>query len=204
MPTLKINNCIACQTFPCEDVDHQGYLIPDLSIDPSKIHLVMISESTPAEPEAYFYAGEHAAYAQTTCQAFSQAGISVNTIQDLLQLGIYFTTAIKRAKTSYGIKAATIKHCSGILEQELGLFPNLKVIMLMGDAAIKAFNYLARRTTGERAIPAGSTYKIRSGEYTYQNMRLFPSYLQVGPSFGIEKSKQRMIAEDISAAMALI
>ena len=76
--------------------------------------------------------------------------------------------------------------------------------MLMGDAAIKAFNYLARRTTGERAIPAGSTYKIRSGEYTYQNIRLFPSYLQVGPSFGIEKSKQRMIAEDISAAMALI
>ena len=43
MPTLKINNCIACQTFPCEDVDHQGYLIPDLSIDPSKVHLVMIS-----------------------------------------------------------------------------------------------------------------------------------------------------------------
>jgi hypothetical protein len=35
-------------------------------------------------------------------------------------------------------------------------------------------------------------------------MRVFPSYLQAGPSFFIEKSKRRMIAEDISAAMQLV
>lgn len=204
MSTIKINDCIACQTFPCEDVNIQGYLIPDLTIDPNRIRMVLISESTPLNPQDHFYAGEGAAYAQTTLQAFSFAGIEVRSIQELLASGIYFTTAIKCAKTAYGIKTETIQHCSHILEKELELFPNLKVLMLMGDAAIKALNTIARRTEGKRTIPAGSTYKIRSGAYTYQNIRLFPSYLQVGPSFGIEKSKQRMIAEDISAAMELI
>jgi hypothetical protein len=204
MSTVKISACISCQTFPCEDVDHQGYLIPDLNIDPTMIKMVMISESTPLDPQAYFYAGTGAAYAQTTLRAFSQAGIDVSSIQDLQRMGIYFTTAIKCTKTAYGIKAATIKHCSKILQKELALFPNLKVVMLMGDVAIKGFNEVARISMGKRAVPAGSTYKIRSGKYTYQNMRVFPSYLQVGPSFGIEKSKQRMIAEDISAAMELI
>jgi hypothetical protein len=50
-------------------------------------------------------------------------------------------------------------------------------------------------------IPAGSTYKLRSQEYSWRGKRVFPSYLQAGPSFFIEKSKRRMIAEDIAAAM---
>jgi len=32
----------------------------------------------------------------------------------------------------------------------------------------------------------------------------FPSYLQAGPSFFIEKSKRRMIAEDLKAALRLL
>jgi hypothetical protein len=54
-----------------------------------------------------------------------------------------------------------------------------------------------------RVIPAGSTYKIRGGDYRFRGRRVFPSYLQVGPSFNIEKSKRRMIAEDIAAALSL-
>ena len=34
--------------------------------------------------------------------------------------------------------------------------------------------------------------------------RAFPSYLQAGLSFIIEKSKRKMIAEDISAAPSLV
>ncbi len=34
--------------------------------------------------------------------------------------------------------------------------------------------------------------------------RVFPSYLQAGPSFFIEKSKRKMIAEDITAALAFV
>jgi hypothetical protein len=53
-------------------------------------------------------------------------------------------------------------------------------------------------------IPAGSTYKIRGPEYQFRGKRAFPSYLQAGPSFFIEKSKRRMIAEDIANALEVI
>jgi len=73
----------------------------------------------------------------------------------------------------------------------------------MGDVAIKAVNAIAARTGEPRVIPAGSTYKIRGGTYTFRGGRAFPSYLQAGPSFFIEKSKRQMIAQDIAAALAL-
>jgi uracil-DNA glycosylase len=91
-----------------------------------------------------------------------------------------------------------------LLEKELALFPNVKVLMLMGDVAIRAINYIARGAGEGRVIPAGSTYKIRGQEYFFRGKRAFPSYLQAGPSFFIEKSKRRMIAEDISAALRLV
>jgi hypothetical protein len=76
--------------------------------------------------------------------------------------------------------------------------------MLMGDVAIKAVNYIAKRRGEARVIPAGSTYKIRGQEYYFEGRRTFPSYLQAGPSFFIEKSKRRMIAEDIASALSLL
>ncbi len=117
---------------------------------------------------------------------------------------MYLTTAVKCGKTGYNIKAGTIKRCSEILERELALFPNLKAIMLMGDVAIKALNYISTRIGEGRVIPAGSTYKIRRGRYFLQGKWVFPSYLQAGPSFFIEKSKRRMIAEDIAGALKLL
>jgi hypothetical protein len=74
----------------------------------------------------------------------------------------------------------------------------------MGDVAIRAANYIAQRAGEGRAIPAGSTYRIRGGEFYFRGARAFPSYLQAGPSFFIEKSKRRMIAEDIAAALQLL
>ena len=74
----------------------------------------------------------------------------------------------------------------------------------MGDVAIRAVNHIAKRAGEGRVIPAGSTYKIRCREYAFQGKRAFPSYLQAGPSFFIEKSKRRMIAEDIAAALSLV
>ena len=52
-----------------------------------------------------------------------------------------------------------------------------------------------------KIIPSGSTYKIRGQEYFFRGKRALPSYLQAGPSFFIEKSKRRMIAEDITTAL---
>jgi uracil-DNA glycosylase len=137
-------------------------------------------------------------------QAFRDVGVEVKTIRDLLALGMYFTTAVKCGKMGYGIKASTIEECSLVLEKELALFPNVEAFMLMGDVAFKAINYIAKRAGEGRVIPAGSTYKIRDQKHFFRGRRTFPSYLQAGPSFFIEKSKRRMIAEDIAAALKLV
>jgi hypothetical protein len=201
---MKVSEQLGCVDFPCEDVKHECYLIPDVKLNPKNIAMVVISEATPPDPGDYYYVTGNPLFQQNTIQAFGEAGVEVSSIQDLLQMGIYFTTAVKCGKTGYGIKATSIKACSHILEKELDLFTNVKAYLLMGDVAIKAINYISIRNGEGRAIPAESTYKIRGGEFMFNGKRAFPSYLQVGPSFGIEKSKQRMIAEDIVNAMKLI
>jgi hypothetical protein len=71
----------------------------------------------------------------------------------------------------------------------------------MGDVAVRSLNEIARRARQPRPVPAGATYRIRGGDFRFRGARVFPSYLQAGPAFYIEKSKRRMIAEDIAAAM---
>lgn len=198
---MRIQDCIGCKTFPCQDVDPAGYAIPNVELDPQSVSVVLISEAAPPNPADYYYAPGDPAYQQTTVLAFNDAGLAVTSIQDILHLGMYLTTAVKCAKTAYSIQTATIKECSFILEDELALFPNVRAYLLMGDVAIRAFNEVSRRLGQGRVIPAGSTYKLRGTDYFYQEARVFPSYLQVGPSFNIEKSKRRMIAEDIAAAL---
>jgi len=166
--------------------------------------MVMISEAAPENPADYYYANGNPLFQQTTVQAFKDAGADVTSMKDILDMGVYLTTAVKCGKTGYGIKSGTIRECSTILERELAMFPDVKVFMLMGDVAIKAINYIAGRAGEGRVIPAGSTYKIRGQEYVFRGKRAFPSYLQAGPSFFIEKSKRRMITEDISAALVLL
>ena len=201
---MNPSSFISCVEFPCLDVRHECYVIPDVDIDPQNISILMISEAASPKKEDYYYAGGDAQFESTTLQAFQEAGTQVSSFKDILDLGVYLTSAVKCGKTGYGIKAGTIKECSLILEQEIALFPHVKVLFLMGDVAIQAINYIAKRAGEERVIPAGSTYKIRGQEYYFRGMRAFPSYLQAGPSFGIEKSKVRMIAEDIAAGLALV
>ncbi len=201
---MKIQDCIGCISFPCLDVNHSGYILPEIDLQPERVSLVVISEAAPEDPIDYYYAPGQSLFQQNTMQAFKLGGVDVDSFQKLLAMGIYFTTAVKCAKTGYGIKSGTIKECSAILEQELDLFPRVKTFLLMGDVAIKAVNYIARRREGEHAVTPGSTYKIRGGKFYFRGARVFPSYLQVGPSFGIEKSKQKMIGEDIAAAISLL
>ncbi|MFC1996041.1 uracil-DNA glycosylase [Chloroflexota bacterium] len=201
---MRVSECVGCENFPCVDVKHDRYILPEIEVNPEKVALILISEAAPDNRDDYYYAGDQPLFEQTTVHAFNQAGVEVSSLQALLDMGIYFTTAVKCGKTGYGLKAATIKKCSNILEGELNLFPNVQAYLLMGDVAIKAINYIAKRETTDRAIPAGSTYKIRGRVYYFRGKRAYPSYLQVGPSFGIEKSKQRMIAEDITAALAVL
>jgi len=200
---MRVSECVTCSSFPCADVKRECYVTPGISLKPETISIIMVSEAAPANPGDHYYAKGKPLFQQTTVQAFQDAGARVSSVGDIVKLGVYLTTAVKCGKKDYGIQAATIQECSRLLEKELTLFPNAKVLMLMGDVAIKALNCIARRAGEERVIPAGSTYKLRKGKYYFRGMRVFPSYLQAGPSFFIEKSKRRMIAEDIAGALRL-
>ena len=201
---MKPNTFVQCKDFPCTDTSRPAYLIPGLEIDPAKVSILLISEAAPVNPADYYYAGPEALFAQTTLLAFQEAGAQVASIQDLLNLGIYLTTAVKCGKTGYAIATQTIENCSHLLEKELNLFPNVKVYLLMGDVAIKSVNTIAKRNHEPRVIPAGSTYKIRGGEFTFRSARALPSYVQAGPAFFVEKVKRKMIAEDIRRALQIV
>lgn len=198
---MKISDKIKCTNFPCQDIDKNSYVMPSREIDAEKIRVLMITEAPPNEKADYFYSAGNPFYLQTILQAFRDAGSDVSSMQDILDLGVYITTAIKCGKTQYAISSETMKNCSKLLEQELALFPAIKVFMLMGDVAIKIMNDIWKRQTGKKVIPAGSTYKIRGQAYYEGNRRVFPSYTPAGKNFLIEKSKRRMVAEDIREAL---
>jgi uracil-DNA glycosylase len=198
---MKISETITCTQFPCTDIDKQKYILPPLEIDMAKIKVLMITEAPPTDKADYFYASGSPAYLQTIIQVFRDAGHDVSSMQDILGLGVYITTAIKCAKTQYAISPDTMKNCSHLLEQEITLFPDVRVFMLMGDVAIKMMNGIRKKQTGQKVIPAGSTYKIRNQAYYLGDKRVFPSYTPAGQNFLIEKLKRKMVTEDVREAM---
>ncbi|MBM3150818.1 MAG: uracil-DNA glycosylase [Chloroflexi bacterium] len=201
---MKPASVVQCKDFPCLDIQQQSHFIPEIVIDPKNISILLISEAPPANRADYYYAGPDALFAKTTVLAFQDAGAKVKSVQDILDLGVYLTPAVKCGKAGVGVATATIEHCSRLLEKEIALFPNIKVFLLMGDVAIKAVNRIAKRNGEPRVIPAGATYKIRGGEFHFRGARAFPSYVQAGPAFFVEKSKRKMIGEDIRKALQII
>jgi len=200
---MKIGDRIKCPDFPCADIDRNSYIIPDIDIDPSRIKVILVAEAPPTDKADYFYAPGNPFYLQTTVQAFKDAGFDVSGMQDILNLGVYITTAIKCGKTQYSISLVTIKNCARLLEKEMSLFPNIRVYILGGDVAIKAMNYIWEKQSGKKVIPAGSTYKIRKQSFYIGDKRVFPSYTPAGKNFLIEKAKRKMVAEDIREAMEI-
>ncbi len=201
---MRIKDSIKCVDFPCADIDKNSYMLPSGEIDAENIKILMITEAPPTDKADYFYAEGTPFYLQTTLQAFKDAEVDVDSMQDILDLGVYITTAVKCGKTEYAVSPDTMKNCAKLLEEEVALFPNVKVFMLMGDVAIKMMNNIWKSRTGKKVIPTGSTYKIRGQEYYHGDKRVFPSYTPAGKNFLIEKSKRRMVAEDILEALKLI
>ncbi len=179
--------------------------LPDKSINTDSIKIIMINEVPPVNPDDYFYSKtEDPNYMQSTISLFNIADVEVRNIDDILKLGIYITTAVKTPKTEYKVDDIMIKEHQSILEEEIKLFPNLKVIMLMGDVAKKSFNLITKKYIKKNIIPSGSTYKLRVNEYYYGDIRVFPSYIMTGGNILIEKSKRTMISEDIKNMMKII
>lgn len=176
----------------------------NIEIDPLTIKAIMINEVVPADPAQDFYGIAEADYLKTTIPLLQGAGAAINSIQDVLQMGIYITNAVKTPKTEYTIDKSSIEKSLPYLEAEISLFPNLKVIMLMGDVAKKAFNMITKKATKKNAVPAVSTYKLRNSEIFYQGIRVMPSYIMTGGNILIEKSKVTMATEDIAIMLEII
>ena len=61
----------------------------------------MINEIVPGDAADDFYGGTEAAYLSTTIPLFQKAGIQVNSIQDILDRGVYITNAVKIFPVSF-------------------------------------------------------------------------------------------------------
>lgn len=176
----------------------------NVEIDPLKIKAIMINEVVPSDSIQDFYGQPNADYLSTTIPLFNRAGFQIKDIQDILQMGIYITNAVKTPKLTYTIERSSIENSLPYLEKELSFFPNIKVIMLMGDVAKKAFNMITKKATKKNAVPAVSTYKLRNSEIFYGDIRIMPSYIMTGGNILIEKSKFEMAAEDIAIMINII
>ena len=181
-----------------------GIYLNNIEIDPLTIKVIMINEVVPSDPLQDFYGIPDADYLKTTIPLLQGAGADVHSIQDILQMGIYITNAVKTPKTEYTIDKSSIENSLPHLEAELSLFPNIKVIMLMGDVAKKAFNMITKKSTKKNVIPAVSTYKLRSSEIYHEGIRVMPSYIMTGGNILIEKSKVTMATEDIATMLEII
>ncbi len=181
-----------------------GIYLNNIDIDPFAIKVIMINEVVHFEPLQDFYGNPDADYLKTTIPLFQGTGTEVDSIQDILQMGIYITNAVKIPKTEYAIDKSSIENSLPYLEAELSLFPNIKVIMLMGDVAKKAFNMITKKLTKKNVIPAISTYKLRNSEIYYGDIRVMPSYIMTGGNILIEKSKVTMVTEDIATMLEII
>jgi uracil-DNA glycosylase len=199
---MRVSDQLRCETFPCADVRHEVFAVAGIERDAPSVRVILVSETAPADPADGYEQGDDALFAKTTVLAFQEAGFAVATLDDVRSLGVHLTTAVKCGKLGSRISPSTIRACSNLLEQELALFPKASALLLMGDAAIRSLNEIARRNGEPRPVPAGSTYRVRGGEFRFRGARVYPSYLQAGAAYFIEASKRRMIAEDIAAAMA--
>ncbi len=184
--------------------DTQNLRLNDVNIEPETIQAIMINEVVPSCPEEDFYGKPDSAYMSTTIPMFRKAGIEIGSVQDILNNGIYITNAVKTPKTEYAVSKESIEDSLPYLEKELALFPNAKVIMLMGDVAKKAFNMISKKATKKNAVPSISTYKLRNTEIFYNGIRIMPSYIMTGQNILIEKSKFEMASKDIETMYRLI
>ncbi|TGX97607.1 uracil-DNA glycosylase family protein [Bacteroides acidifaciens] len=184
--------------------DTQNLRLNDVNIEPETIQAIMINEVVPSCPEDDFYGKPDSAYMSTTIPMFRKAGIEIGSVQDILNNGIYITNAVKTPKSEYAVSKESIEDSLPYLEKELALFPNVKVIMLMGDVAKKAFNMICKKATKKNAVPSISTYKLRNTEIFYNGIRIMPSYIMTGQNILIEKSKFEMASKDIETMYRLI
>lgn len=197
---LNIQHTLKSFTTTIEEIH-----LSDVTVNTDSIYAIMINEVVPKDSSQDFYGtADSPQYLKTTIPLFQKAGIQINSIQELLSRGIYITNAVKIPKDNYTIEKEIITKSAFLLEKEIDLFPNLKVIMLMGDVAKKTFNSISKKATGKNVIPSISTYKLKNSTFYYKSVQVIPSYIITGNNILIEKSKFEMVSEDIRKMMKLL
>ena len=181
---------------------------PDCNIDPAKIKVIMINEVAPKNPGDWFYSeASDSENRRNALGLFEGADVSVKSMRDILDLGIYITAALKTPKEGYTADPEIIKAQLPLLEAEITLLPNLKLIMLMGDVAIKMFNMITKAKTKKNACPTGAAGRRRhwaNEEFYWNGVRVFPSYIMTGKNLLIEPFKRDTIMGDIRRMMEVI
>jgi hypothetical protein len=87
-------------------------MLPDVDLRAEDISIVLISEAAPSARADYYYSPGNPLFEQTTVQAFRDAGAGISSVQDILGMGVYLTTAVKCGKMGYGIARSTVLECS--------------------------------------------------------------------------------------------
>jgi hypothetical protein len=45
---MRVKDCVSCAEFPCADVRHECYAMPDIKLETDKISVMLISEDIAA------------------------------------------------------------------------------------------------------------------------------------------------------------
>jgi uracil-DNA glycosylase len=173
-------------------------------VDPAAIRMVAVGEALTESGDDFFSAPRDSMSVSNLVAAFRSGGAEIDSIDDLVSLDVYLTVAVKAPKLTTAISTESINEHARSLGAELDALTNVRVVVLMGDVAIKAMNAVARQRGQPRVIPPGPTYKLRRSEYHYGEVRVLPSYLPTGKSYLIERSKREMIADDLRVALRLM
>lgn len=193
------------EIFTYDELPEAFPYLPDVCVDLEQIRVVFINEIVPEVFDDDFYGSPTTSpYAASALSLFHRAGIEPQQLVELLEKGIYITNAVKVPKDTTTISRAKIEQSSYLLEKELELFPNVQIIMAMGDVAIKSINMISKRKYRGNVIPSGSTYRLRKQSFYMQNIRVMPSYIMTGTNLKIEKSKGDMIVEDLAVVKTML
>jgi len=178
--------------------------LPEISISPKLIRGVMINDIVPENDTDDFYASVNGGYFKSIATIFEKVNYPFGSMEELLDQGVYITSAVKVKKAGKPLSDETIRAHSELLEKELTLFPNLEVVILNGDIAIQAFNEITKRNTGKSLIPEGEEKVIKDSSYTYGGLTVMPSYHLIDRHKEKNSEAIEQIAKDINTMFSVI
>lgn len=95
MGVMRVPRSVRCKAFSCTDINQEYHVVPGREVSADDIRILMISEPPPEDPEDYLHAKGMPLHLETTIAAFRDAGIEVGSMADILEAGVYITTALK-------------------------------------------------------------------------------------------------------------